>query len=109
MQRKTSFIARSRKPVAPFRTYLEKRYRNSSQQIYGGILCSQRREVSRKAKNNTTERPQQGSLSLTNRRTYRLKPNEDLDHLRSIAQDRQQWKGLTTKIREAAEASRSED
>ncbi|GFR86813.1 hypothetical protein ElyMa_002476900 [Elysia marginata] len=39
----------------------------------------------------------------------RLKTNEDLDHLRSIAQDRQQWKGLTTKIREAAEASRSED
>ncbi|GFS02849.1 hypothetical protein ElyMa_001133800 [Elysia marginata] len=39
----------------------------------------------------------------------RLKTNEDLDHLRSIAQDRQQWKGLTAKIREAAEASRSED
>ncbi|GFR83921.1 hypothetical protein ElyMa_004137000 [Elysia marginata] len=39
----------------------------------------------------------------------RLKTNEDLDHLRSIAQDRQQWKGLTTKIREVAEASRSED
>ncbi|GFR98064.1 polyphosphate kinase 2 family [Elysia marginata] len=39
----------------------------------------------------------------------RLKTNEDLDHLRSIAQDRQQSKGLTTKIREAAaaEASRS--
>ncbi|GFR60240.1 nose resistant to fluoxetine protein 6-like [Elysia marginata] len=36
----------------------------------------------------------------------RLKTNEDLDHLRSIAQDRQQWKGLTTKIREAAEESR---
>ncbi|GFR85193.1 hypothetical protein ElyMa_004167600 [Elysia marginata] len=35
----------------------------------------------------------------------RLKTNEDLDHLRSIAPDRQQWKGLTTKIREAAEAS----
>ncbi|GFS07037.1 very-long-chain enoyl-CoA reductase [Elysia marginata] len=39
----------------------------------------------------------------------RLKTNEDLDYLRSIAQDRQQWKGLTTKIQEAAEASRSED
>ncbi|GFR68688.1 hypothetical protein ElyMa_003738900 [Elysia marginata] len=39
----------------------------------------------------------------------RLKTNDDLDHLRSIAQDRQQWKGLTTKIREAAEASRSEN
>ncbi|GFR75917.1 hypothetical protein ElyMa_005787300 [Elysia marginata] len=39
----------------------------------------------------------------------RLKTNEDLDHLRSIAQVRQQWKGLTKKTREAAEASRSED
>ncbi|GFS24655.1 very-long-chain enoyl-CoA reductase [Elysia marginata] len=38
---------------------------------------------------------------------FRLKTNEDLDHLRSIAQDRQQWKGLTTKIPEAAEASMS--
>ncbi|GFR81769.1 hypothetical protein ElyMa_002348300 [Elysia marginata] len=36
----------------------------------------------------------------------RLKTNKDLDHLRSIAQDRPQWKGLTKKIREAAEASR---
>ncbi|GFS10669.1 LINE-1 retrotransposable element ORF2 protein [Elysia marginata] len=43
------------------------------------------------------------------RSELRLKTNEDLDHQRSIAQDRQQWKGLTTKIREAAEASRSED
>ena len=34
---------------------------------------------------------------------------KDLEHLRSVAQNRQTWKKLTTRIREAAEASPSDD
>ena len=33
----------------------------------------------------------------------------DLEHLRSVAQNRQTWRKLTTIIREAAEASPSDD
>ena len=40
--------------------------------------------------------------------TLQLKQKADLDGLRSKAHDRQAWRGLTTEIREAAEASRSE-
>ena len=34
---------------------------------------------------------------------------KDLEHLRSVAQNRQTWRKLTTRIREAAEASPSDD
>ncbi|GFR92969.1 hypothetical protein ElyMa_006214400 [Elysia marginata] len=34
---------------------------------------------------------------------------EDLEHLRSIARNRQSWRKLATRIREAAEASPSDD
>ena len=34
---------------------------------------------------------------------------KDLEHLRSVAQNRQTWRKLTTRIREAAEASASDD
>ena len=40
--------------------------------------------------------------------TLQLKQKADLDGLRSKAHDRQAWRGLTTEIQEAAEASRSE-
>ena len=38
-----------------------------------------------------------------------LKSTEDLKYLRSLAQDRDQWKSLTKQIVEIAEASRSDD
>ncbi|GFR86004.1 hypothetical protein ElyMa_000709700 [Elysia marginata] len=37
-----------------------------------------------------------------------LKSSHDLEHLRSIAQQRDEWTKLTARIREAAEASQSE-
>ena len=41
--------------------------------------------------------------------TLQLTSLKDLDHLRSVAQNRQTWRKLTTRIREAAEASPSDD
>ena len=38
----------------------------------------------------------------------KLKTNYDLDHLRSIAEDRTQWRRLSANILEAAEASKLE-
>ena len=38
-----------------------------------------------------------------------LKSTDDLKYLRSLAQDRDQWKSLTKQIVEIAEASRSDD
>ena len=38
----------------------------------------------------------------------KFKPKNDLDHLRSTAEDRTQWRRLSANIREAAEASKSE-
>ena len=38
-----------------------------------------------------------------------LKTRKDLEALRSLAEDRETWKELTQKIREAAEASHSDD
>ncbi|RUS72521.1 hypothetical protein EGW08_019717 [Elysia chlorotica] len=38
-----------------------------------------------------------------------LKSTDDLEYLRSLAQDRNQWKSLTKQIVEIAEASRSDD
>ena len=38
-----------------------------------------------------------------------LKSTDDLKYLRSLAQDRDQWKSLTKQIVEIAEASRSHD
>ena len=38
-----------------------------------------------------------------------LTSQKDLEHLRSVAQNRQTWRKLTTRIREAAEASPSDD
>ena len=40
---------------------------------------------------------------------HKLGSKEDLLSLRSLAEDRDQWKDITQKIREAAEASRSDD
>ena len=41
--------------------------------------------------------------------TLSLKSTDDLKYLRSLAQDRDQWKSLTKQIVEIAEASRSDD
>ena len=38
-----------------------------------------------------------------------VKSTDDLKYLRSLAQDRDQWKSLTKQIVEIAEASRSDD
>ena len=38
-----------------------------------------------------------------------LKSTDDLKHLRSLAQDRDQWKSLTKQVVEIAEASQSDD
>ncbi|GFR89132.1 hypothetical protein ElyMa_004270700 [Elysia marginata] len=77
-------------------------YRRAS--LWTSCLCEVRAwEQMKKRKDGWVEKKSREEGEL------RLKTNEDLDQLRSIAQDRQQWKGLTTKIREAAEASRSED
>ena len=38
-----------------------------------------------------------------------LKSLKDLEHLRSVAQNRQTWRKLTTRIREAAEVSPSDE
>ncbi|GFR72053.1 hypothetical protein ElyMa_005695800 [Elysia marginata] len=41
--------------------------------------------------------------------TYRLKSSKDLDSLRNITEQRDQWRGLSTRIQEAAEVLKSHD
>ena len=48
-------------------------------------------------------------LSRLQENTLQLTTREDLEHLRCIAQNRQQWRELSTRIRKAAEAPPSED
>ncbi|GFR92539.1 hypothetical protein ElyMa_006203400 [Elysia marginata] len=47
-------------------------------------------------------------LSLIIKSNLQLKSSHDLEHLRSIVQQRDEWTKLTARIREAAEASESE-
>ena len=54
-------------------------------------------------------------LTVTNKDLYlipagehKLKTKNDFDHLRSITEDRTQWRRLSPKIREAAKTSKSE-
>ncbi|GFS17443.1 hypothetical protein ElyMa_004981900 [Elysia marginata] len=46
-------------------------------------------------------------LSLIINSNLQLKSSHDLEHLRSIAQQRDEWTKLTARVREAAEASQS--
>ena len=48
-------------------------------------------------------------LSRLQENTLQLTTREDLEHLRCIAQNRQQWRELSTRIRKAAEAPPSDD
>ncbi|KAK3713292.1 hypothetical protein RRG08_043873 [Elysia crispata] len=48
-------------------------------------------------------------LSRLQENTLQLTTREDLEHLRCIAQSRQQWRELSTRIRKAAEAPPSDD
>ena len=48
-------------------------------------------------------------LSRLQENTLQLTTREDLKHLRCIAQNRQQWRELSTRIRKAAEAPPSDD
>ena len=48
-------------------------------------------------------------LSRLQENTLQLTTGEDLEHLRCIARDRQQWRELSTGIRKAAEAPPSDD
>ena len=48
-------------------------------------------------------------LSRLQENTLQFTTREDLEHLRCIAQNRQQWRELSTRIRKAAEAPPSDD
>ena len=48
-------------------------------------------------------------LSRIQEHHYQLKTKQDLNDLRSVAKERTRWKELTAKIREAAEAPKSEN
>ena len=48
-------------------------------------------------------------LKLINDNTMRLTSNVDLENLRDTAQNRIEWKALTTMMRRTAEAAKSDD